>query len=103
MEAKQPRRALRLPEVKLKTGLGKTQIFQAVAEGKLPSPLKFYPAVARSRGTRERSTRTSRVEWPNASSNASLENETARFSSRAVRLLNQGWAQTAETDRSFPK
>jgi prophage regulatory protein len=43
MDDKQPRRALRLPEVKLKTGLGKTQIFQAVAEGKLPSPFKILP------------------------------------------------------------
>jgi prophage regulatory protein len=43
MEDKQPRRALRLPEVKQKTGLGKTQIFQAVAEGKLPSPFKILP------------------------------------------------------------
>jgi prophage regulatory protein len=38
-----PRRALRLPQVKQKTGMGRTQIFDAVARGNFPAPFTILP------------------------------------------------------------
>jgi predicted DNA-binding transcriptional regulator AlpA len=39
----QPRRALRLPEVMVKTGLRKTQIFDSVRRGIFPKPFNVLP------------------------------------------------------------
>ena len=38
-----PRRALRLPQVKEKTGMGRTQILDAVASGNFPAPFAILP------------------------------------------------------------
>jgi prophage regulatory protein len=38
-----PRRALRLPQVKEKTGMGRTQILDAVASGNFPAPFTILP------------------------------------------------------------
>ena len=39
--ALEPQSLLRLPEVKRRTGLGRTSIYDAVARGKFPAPVKL--------------------------------------------------------------
>jgi prophage regulatory protein len=43
MDTTKPRRALRLPLVAAKTGMKKTQIFEAVTRGSFPAPFKILP------------------------------------------------------------
>jgi prophage regulatory protein len=40
-------RLLRLPEVRKRVGLGKTMIYELIADGRFPKPYKITPAAAR--------------------------------------------------------
>ncbi|WP_394438960.1 helix-turn-helix transcriptional regulator [Sphingobium naphthae] len=40
-------RLLRLPEVRQRVGLGKTMIYELIADGRFPKPYKITPAAAR--------------------------------------------------------
>ena len=40
-------RLLRLPEVRQRVGLGKTMIYELIADGRFPKPSKITPAAAR--------------------------------------------------------
>lgn len=40
-------RLLRLPEVRKRVGLGKTMIYELIAEGRFPRPYKITPSAAR--------------------------------------------------------
>ncbi|MGB3377452.1 MAG: AlpA family phage regulatory protein [Allopontixanthobacter sediminis] len=40
-------RLLRLSEVKLRVGLGKTMIYEMISQGRFPKPYKITPAAAR--------------------------------------------------------
>jgi prophage regulatory protein len=40
-------RLLRLPEVRKRVGLGKTMIYELIANGRFPRPYKITPAAAR--------------------------------------------------------
>ena len=40
---KQPRRFLRLPEVKQQVGIGRTAIYQRIKSGEFPAPISLGP------------------------------------------------------------
>ena len=47
VEVGEAERLLRLVEVKRRVGLGKTMIYEMIADGRFPKPYKITPAAAR--------------------------------------------------------